>query len=685
MTLSRSRVLLLAASVAAVAFAAPSLEAAERHGIDVAGIDRSVKPGDDFFAYANGAWRKSVEIPADRTSIGSFQSLAIQTERQVGDLLQELTTKDHPAGSNERKIADYYASFMDEAAIEAAGLKPVEAGLRRIAQVQDQKQLATVLGETLRHDVDPLNMGNFHTANLFGLWVAPDFADANRYGAYLLQGGLALPDRDNYLADTQRMKDLRVKYKAHIQRVLELGGIDDAAKKAEAILDLETKIARAHWSITDSVDVAKANNRWKRDEFAAKAPGLDWDAYFQAAGLAQQPDFVVWQPSAFTGLSALVASEALATWKDWLAFHLLEQEAGFLPKAFADEDFAFHGTAMRGTPQQRERWKRAVAVTDAAIGEAVGKLYVGRYFSPETKAAAEKMVHNIKSAFAQRIDRLDWMTPATKAKAKEKVASLVVGVGYPDKWRDFTGLEVIRGDASGNHQRARLFEYHRALSQLGQKVDRGEWHMNPQLVNAINLPVQNALNFPAAILQPPFFDAKAPDAANYGGIGTTIGHEISHSFDSSGALFGPTGKLENWWTDADSKRFEAAGDKLVTQYAAYKPFPDVNLDGQLVLDENIADLGGVAAAFDAWKNATKGKAPKVDGFTGEQQFFIAYSQLWRIKFREAAARQMLLTNAHSPGEFRSAMVRNLDDWYKAFPVKPGDRFYLAPQDRVRIW
>jgi predicted metalloendopeptidase len=694
--ISPARTFLLAATVAALALG-PTLHAAEtaarrqgaeHHAVDLSGIDRAVKPGDDFFRYANGAWIKTAEIPADRNSFGMFANLNEASEERTVELIQGLRA-DAPAGSNERKIADYFASFMDEAAIEAAGLKAIEPALQRIAAVTDRTSLSAALGASLRADVDPMNNTNYHTENLFGLWVAPDFADPTRYGAYLLQGGIGLTERSNYLDETPRMNDIRAKYKAHIERVLALAGIDDAAKKAGAILELETRIARAHWTATESHDVSKANNRWKRGEFASKAPGLDWDSYFAAAGLGQQADFIVWQPSAFTGLSALVASEPVETWKAFLTFHLLDHESNFLPKAFADERFAFYGTVLNGTPQQRARAKRAVAATNNALGQAVGQFYVAKYFPPEAKAAAEKMVHNIVVAFGKRIDRLDWMTQATKAQARAKLDTLIVGVGYPDKWRDYRGLDVVRGDAAGNHMRAELFELQSREKQLGTKVDRGEWHMNPQLVNAVNLPVQNALNFPAAILQPPFFDAKAPDAANYGAIGAVIGHEISHSFDASGALFDATGKLDNWWTEADMKQFMAAGNRLAAQYDAYFPFPDTHVNGKLTLDENIADVAGINASYDAWKAATSGAgksgAPTVDGLTGDQQFFLAFGQVWRSKMREAALRQSLLTNGHAPSEFRADTVRNLDTWYKAFAVKAGDRLYLDAKDRVRIW
>jgi predicted metalloendopeptidase len=408
--------------------------------------------------------------------------------------------------------------------------------------------------------------------------------------------------------------------------------------------------------------------------------------YFDAAGLAQQRTLVVWQPAAVTGLAALVASEPLDTWKEYLRFHLLDQNAGYLPRAFVTEAFEFYGHVLNGTPQQRERWKRAVDDTSFALGEAVGKLYVERYFPPAEKARAQEMVRNLLSAFAVRIDQLEWMAPATRVQAKAKLAALKVGVGYPDRWIDYSGLEVVRGDALGNAERAQLFEYHRNLKKFGTPVDRSEWAMTPQLVNAVNLPAMNALNFPAAILQPPFFDPQRDVVLDYGAIGAVIGHEISHSFDDQGALFDASGRLRNWWTKEDFAHFEAAGKNLAAQFDRYHPFPDVAVNGKLTLSENIADVAGLAAAYDAWRLTLQGKPARgAAGFSGEQLFFLSFSQSWRNKVREPALRQRLVTDGHAPEEYRADTVRNLDAWYQAFDVKPGTKLYLAPADRVPVW
>jgi predicted metalloendopeptidase len=436
----------------------------------------------------------------------------------------------------------------------------------------------------------------------------------------------------------------------------------------------------------DSEDVVKGNNHWAREDFPVKAPGLDWARYFEAAGLAAQPSFVVWQPGAVTGLAALALSEPLGTWKDYLTFRALSQAGVSLPKAFVDERFAFYGTTLTGAQKLRDRWKRAVSVTDAALGEAVGRLYVAKYFPPADKARAEAMVKNEIAAFAIRIDRLDWMAPETKVRAKAKLAALKVGVGYPDKWRDYSALEVVKGDALGNARRASLFEYRRNLAKLGRPVDRGEWVMNPQLVNAVNLPAMNALNFPAAMLQPPFFDAHRPAVMDYGSSGAVIGHEISHSFDDQGALFDAEGRLKNWWTKSDFDHFTASAQALIRQYNEYRPFPDLAVNGKLTVSENIADVAGLAAAYDAYRISQGGKeAPAWHGVPGDQQFFIAFAQSWRDKIREAAARQRIVIDGHAPDEYRSDTVRNVDAWYAAFGVKPGQALYLAPKDRVRVW
>ena len=654
-------------------------------GLDLAGMDRAVAPGDDFFAYANGTWSKETEIPPDRSSYGTGAIVSELTAKRTAELIQEAAAKAAP-GTDGRKVGDYYASYMDEAAIEAKGTAPLQPALDAIAAIKDAAGLAAMLGGTLRADVDAFNNTHLHTANVLGLWVAADLDAPARYTAFLLQGGLGLPDRDYYLDAAPRMADIRARYEAHLAALLKLAGIADGAARARRAVALEARLAKAHATRVDSSDVHKGHNRWKRSDFSRRAPGLDWERYFAAAGLARQADFIVWQPSAVIGLGAAVRDVPLASWKDYLTVRAVARGAAVLPKAFVDEHFAFHGGVLAGATQLRERWKRAVDATSEALGEVVGKLYVERYFPASEKARAEAMVRHELTAFGRRIDALAWMSAATKARAKAKLAVLEVGVGYPDRWRDHRGLDIVPGDAYGNAERARLFHYKHALARLGAPVDRGEWVMDPHLDNAVNLPALNAMNFPAGILQPPFFDPKRPAVMDYGAIGAVIGHEISHSFDDQGSEFDETGRLASWWTKEDLAHFKAAAARLVRQYDAYRPFPDLAINGTLTLGENIADLAGLAVAYDAYRISQGGQeAPAQGGLTGDQQFFLSFAQTWRAKLREPALRQRILTDGHSPGPYRALTVRNLDAWYAAFGVRPGAVLYLEPKDRVRMW
>jgi len=680
-------VLILSALVlTSLSVSAQDSAATETHGIVVANMDRAVKPGDDFFHYANGAWIKRADIPGDRSYVGIWDSLIDLSRKRTAGLIEEAAKSNAPAGSNTRKIADLYHSYMDEAAIEARGLAPLQPHLDAINAIRDKRELARALGEDLRADVDPLNNTNFHTSNLFGLWVAPGFNDSEHYAAYLLQGGLELPDREYYLADSESMRDVRTKYQAHVSAMLRLAKFSDRDVRAQRVVELEHAIAEKHISLADNDDIHKANNVWTQADFAAKAPGLDWAEYFRGAGLSGQTSFIVWQPTAFAGESALVASTALETWKDWMAYHLVEEYAGVLPKALADERFAFFGKTLNGTPEQSPRWERGVGLTSGVLGDAVGQLYVQRYFSAEAKAQAQAMVADIIAAFRRRIDALPWMDAATKAEAQAKLTTLYVGIGYPETWRDYSAFEIKADDIFGNLWRGGLFGYHREVGRLGHAVDRKEWCMFPQTVNAVNLPLQNALNFPAAILQPPFFDPQAPAAVNYGAVGSIIGHEISHTFDSEGSAFDSKGGVRNWWKPADLEHFNAATAKLAAQYDTYKPFPDLALNGKQTLAENIADVAGISAAYDGYRAAAAGKTEShQEGFSSDQQFFLAFAGNWRSKERDAALRQDVMTDGHSPDEYRASTVRNVDAWYAAFDVQPGDRLYLAPGDRVRIW
>jgi putative endopeptidase len=668
--------------------AAPATPAgmAPFHSIDLSAIDLEVRPGTDFFMHANGAWYKTATIAPDRGGTGVDLRLSEEVEKRTREIVEQLAKSHAPFGSTSQKIADYYATYLDDAAIEARGPDPIRPALDRVQKIDSTLALATYLGTQLRADVDPINATNFYTDHLFGLFVEQDLADPSRYAPYLLQGGLGMPDRSFYLDTSARMTALRAKYQQHVAAMLKLASVADADAKAARVVQLETKIARAHASRAESEDIAKANNRWPRSEFASRAPGLDWDAFFEGAELEAPAAFIVWHPHAVAGIAALTASEPLETWKEYLTLRVLEHAAPMLPKAFADERFAFFGRELRGMVAQPPRWRRALDATNDALGDAVGRLYVERYFPKENKQQIEQMVTALVAAFGRRIDALSWMMPATKAKAKAKLSTLRVGIGYPDAWRDYGGLTILPGEAVGNADRAERFEYHRCVAKLGQPVDRGAWSMLPQVVDAVNMPIRNAIDFPAGILAPPYFDARATSAANFGAIGAVIGHEISHSFDDQGSKFDAEGRLVGWWTPEDLAHFTASGAALAAQFSAYKPFPDAAVDGGLTLSENIADLAGLAAAYDAWRASLGGATPpEQDALTGDQQFFLSYAQSWQSKDRDAVLRERLATDGHAPARYRALTVRNVDAWYTAFDVKDTDKLYLAPEARVRVW
>ncbi len=646
----------------------------------------SIKPGDNFFLYANGAWINRTQIPPDRPRISVFSALDDLSRKRTADIIEDAAKSDAPAGSNARKIADLYNSFMDESAFEAKGLDPLKPYLAEIAAIHDRRELSFALGKTLRADVDMLNNAIFQTPNLFGLWVAPGFSDSGHYFPYLLQGGLEMPTRDYYLGDSDDMKAIRAKYAAHVAAMFRLAGFDNPDARAARVIVLERSIAETHIGMENIEDIAKANNLWKRSDFAAKAPGIDWDAYFEAASLANQQEFMVWTPTALTGESALVASTSIETWKDWLRFHLIEDNAPFLPTALANEDFDFFGKVLRGVEQQRPRAQRAVDLVNTELGDAVGQIYARKYFSPRAKAEAQQMVANLIEAYHKRLAALPWLAPSTRAEAQAKLDSLYVGIGYPETWLDYSAFEVRSDDAFGNSWRYGLWYLHHEIARIGKPADRHEWCMTPQTVNAVNLPLQNALDFPAAILQPPFFDPDRPAVVNYGAIGSIIGHEISHTFDEEGSDFDSKGRVRNWWTPADRKHFDEAAVNLEKEYDAYEIFPGVHVNGKQTVNENIADLGGIAAAYDAYHATLHGaRAPVQDGFTGDQQFYIAFGQNWCSKVRDEALRNQVLTDPHAPAQFRADIARNSDAWYKAFNVQPGDKLYLAPADRVKIW
>ena len=646
-------------------------------GFDTAGMDRSVTAGNDFGRFANGTYEDRLVIPDDKAIYGMFNVLRDLSQVRTRGIVEAAAAANAPAGSETRKIGDYYASFMDAAAIEAKGLAPVQPQLAAIAAVRDRDGLAALLGDMNRNGINvPVD-----------LRLGQDLKDPDVFSVYLGQGGLGLPDRDYYL-DTKNPKfaEARAKYQAYVAQLLTLGGIPDAAAKASAIYALEAKLAAVHWTRVERRQVDKTYNPAATTALPADYAGLAWTPFLTAAGVAGQSRVIVTNPSAIRSTAQLIASEPLATWQAYLTFRTLDHYAPVLPARFVDAEFAFHGTALSGTPVNEARWKRGVDMTEEALGEAVGKLYVAQYFTPEAKAKADDLVRNVIAAMDARLAALTWMDPATKVQARAKLAVFTPKIGYPSKWRDYSALEVVRGDAFGNARRAARFDYQRDLDKLGKLIDRSEWGMTPMTVNAYANPTWNEIVFPAAILQPPFFDPKADPAVNYGGIGAVIGHEISHHFDDQGRKYDKRGTLADWWTPQDIARFKALTDKVVAQYAAYQPLPGLHVNGELTLGENMADLAGINVAYDAYHKSLDGKpAPVIGGYTGDQRFFLGWAQVWREKERAAATLKNTTTDPHTAGFLRPNVARNLDAWYPAFGAQPGETLYLAPADRIKVW
>jgi len=671
-------IMILAFAVSMGTAAAPSDQNANSQD-----MDRSIKPGDDFYRYANGGWLRTAEIPAGQSSYDTRAMLVEKTGRRVRDLMQGAAAAQPVRGSITQKVGDYYASFMDEDSIEAKGLTPLADEMAGISAISNKQSLSSYLGTTLNTEVDGLTANADH---IFGVWVNQSFTDSNHYVFHLLQGGLGMPDRDGYLDPSPKMDAWRAQYQAHIAAILKLAGIADSEAQAARILSLEIRIAQTHAPDTDAADVFKQNNPWKRADFGVKAPGMDWGAYFAAAGVARQSEFIVWQPSAVTGTSALVGSEGIDLWKDYLRFHLIEHYASVLPKVVAAEDFAFYSTILSGTQQMPDRSKVALAATNAALGQAVGQLYTQRYFPPEAKAKAQAMVADLITAYRTRISNLTWMSPQTKEKALAKLAALRIGVGYPDTWIDYSTLDVVRGDAFGNMRRAEAFNRSYNLAKLQRPADPDEWRIDPQIVGAVIIFTPNTETFSAGLLQPPFFDYQGDAASNYGSAGAGIAHEISHSFDELGNIYDAQGRLGMWWTPEDVAKYHAAAAKLVAQFDGYCPFSDLCVNGKQVLSENIADLAGLLTAHDAYVLSLKGKPDVViDGLSGEQRFFLAFAHRWRKIQSEAALLRQIATDTHSPGEYRSDTVRNVQAWYKAYEVAPTDKLFLKPEDRAGIW
>lgn len=675
--------LLVGAALTGVAFARPAnpapavapAPAAEgkpefgSFGFDTAGMDTSVDPSDDFFGYADGTWVKNTQIPADKASFGAFDVLQDRAQERTRGILEE-AGKD-PAS----KIGAAYAAYLDTDAIEAKGLAPIKPWLDHVKALKSRAGYAALVAEADRNGI----------AVPFGAGVAQDAKDPKAYTVGLRQGGLGLPDRDYYLSTDTKLAAARTEYQAFIARMFTLAGEPNAEARAKAIVDFETEIARVHWSRAESRDADLTYNKVKVADLARKAPGFDFATYFKKSGTPTR-EIVIGQPGAITGEAKLIGAAPLDLLKDQLLIRSLEAYSDVLPKAFDAERFHMYGTVLQGTPQQQERWKRAVNWTSAAITDDVSKIYIARYFPPSSKAAIDQLVKNLISAMDKRIDQLSWMTPDTKAKAHGKLAAFTPRIGYPDQWHDYSAMKIVAGDAFGNKLRANQWASDWNAHKLGKPVYRWEWGLAPMTVNAQANPTLVAITFPAAILEPPFFDPNADAAVNYGAIGAVIGHEMSHHFDDQGAKFDAEGKLTKWWSDADVTAFKALTDKLVAEYDAYEPLPGMHVNGRLTLGENTADLAGLAAALDAYHASLGGKpAPVIDGFTGDQRFYLAFAQVWRRKHREADLRNRLLTDPHAPAEQRAWIVRNIDAWYAAFDPKPTGKLYLAPDQRVRIW
>ena len=645
-------------------------------GIDLQFMDPSVRPQDDFYTYVNGKWLASVEIPADKGILTPFDMLDDATETELKTLIEGLGG--NPSDPDAQKIAALYASFLDESRLDSLGLQPIAEELARVASIRSKKQI-------------PGLFAHFNAIGVsapYGLRIHQDAREPTRYIVDLAQSGLGLPDRDYYLKDDAKLQRARTEYRAHIETMERLAGSKTATKDADDILALETELARVQWSRVENRDPVKTYNKRLTAELPRLMPAYDWNGYLADAGVAGKIDYViVSQPSYFTALGELLQKTPLAVWKTYFRWHVLSAAAPYLGKTFADDHFAFYGTALRGIPRDRPRWKRGVELVSAGIGEALGKLYVARYFPPESRARMQALVRNLIAVYGSSIESLDWMSANTKRAAQENLDRLTVKIGYPDRWRDYGKLSFSRDDLYGNVVRAREFEYRRNIDKLGNPVDRSEWRMSPQTVNAYYNPELNEIVFPAAILQPPYFNAKADEAVNYGGIGAVIGHEISHGFDDRGSQYDAEGRLRDWFTKEDHEKFRAKTRALVAQYDRYEPVPGFHVNGELTLGENIADHSGLAIAYKAYRVSLGGKeAPSIDGLTGEQRFFAGWTQAWRGKVRDNEAIVRIKSDPHAPAAVRGyAPLLNQPGFYEAFGVKPGDGMYLPPEERITIW
>lgn len=645
-------------------------------GFDLEGVDAAVDPGDDFYRYAGGTWMANYEIPADRSRYGSFDILRERSEDQVRAIVEDLASREAgEEGSVEQQIGDLYQSWMDVDGVNARGLEPLQPYLDEFAAIETREDLMHAFA-----DID--------NAAPFGVGIIPDPADTTRYTVFVGQGGLGMPDRDYYLRDDDRFVEFRTEYVNYITQMLSLAGFDDARARADRIMELETQIAEDHWTSERSRQISEIYNPMSMEELQALAPDYDWSLIMGQIGLLDVPNYVVAQTTAIAESGALVDATPISTWRDYLAFHFIDQHAAYLPAEFDEASFDFHGRTLEGREEQRERWKRGVSLLNNNIGEAVGQIYVERHYPDESRRQMTELIANLRAALGERLAVNDWMDDETREAAQLKLSTFEPRIGHPVEWIDYSSLDIAADDLLGNVVRANEFEWNLELERLGGPVDRDLWGMNPQTVNAYYNPLLNQITFPAAILQPPFFDPGADPAVNYGAIGAVIGHEIGHGFDDQGRQFDETGLIRDWWTAESNERFQERSSRLGAQYDAFEPIEGMNVNGSLTMGENIGDLGGLEMAYAAYRRYVEehGEPPVLDGYTGDQRFFLAWAQVWRGLIRDDALRQRLVTDPHSPMEYRTnGVVRNIDAWYEAFNVTEDDALYLPPEERVHIW
>jgi len=646
-------------------------------GIDLNNFDKSVRLEDDLYMGVNGNWLKNKVIPADKSNYGAFTKLRDDSQAALKTIIEDAAKESSVKGSNAQKIGDFYNSYMDVKSINAKGIKPLTSQLTSIEQAQDHGDIIRLMASLQQVGVSAP----------FGYYVYADAKNSDYNALYLYQSGLTLPDRDYYIKDTEKFATIRSKYKTYIKALLTKAGYDNSDAAVKNIIDVETAIANAQWSRVESRNATKRYNKMSSVELNKLMGSFDWSLFATNANLYQVKELIVSQPSYMAAFGKAFKNTSLQAWKDYLSFHLVDGHAELLSQEFVDLNFDFHSKTLSGIEEAQPRWKEAVSTTESVLGEMVGELYVKKHFKPEAKARMEEMIKMLIKGFEVSINELEWMSDATKVEALDKLSKFTYKIGYPDKWRDYSSLTIDADDLVGNYQGYVQMEFNEMIDDVGQKVDKSKWGMTPQTVNAYFNPVGNEIVFPAAILQPPFFDMAADDAVNYGGIGAVIGHELSHGFDDQGAKYDGNGNLRNWWTDNDKAEFEKRSKKLSAQYSAFKPFEDASVNGDLTLGENIGDLGGLTVAFRSYLLSLDGKKSEViDGFTGEQRVFIGWSQVWRRKYRDEALRNKLMTDSHSPGKYRAfGTPRNIEAFYEAFDIKPGDGMYLPPEERVKIW